>query len=65
MASVSSSPRTVEEIFKDFSARRGGIIRALTYGSFLCILFIFQNNFDEYLTDFFILIFIFHFFRCR
>ncbi|KAL8506852.1 hypothetical protein ACS0TY_017664 [Phlomoides rotata] len=31
MASVSSSPRTVEEIFKDYSARRTGIIRALTY----------------------------------
>ncbi|KAL3830177.1 hypothetical protein ACJIZ3_018979 [Penstemon smallii] len=30
MASVSSSPRTVEEIFKDYSARRAGIIRALT-----------------------------------
>ncbi|CAA2969571.1 PHD finger ALFIN-LIKE 1-like [Olea europaea subsp. europaea] len=30
MASISSSPRTVEEIFKDYSARRGGIIRALT-----------------------------------
>ncbi|RWR95615.1 PHD finger protein ALFIN-LIKE 1-like protein [Cinnamomum micranthum f. kanehirae] len=31
MASVSSNPRTVEEIFKDFSGRRHGIIRALTY----------------------------------
>ncbi|KAG8374414.1 hypothetical protein BUALT_Bualt11G0129300 [Buddleja alternifolia] len=31
MASVSSSPRTVEEIFKDYSARRAGIVRALTY----------------------------------
>ncbi|KAL2229550.1 UNVERIFIED_CONTAM: PHD finger protein ALFIN-LIKE 1 [Sesamum indicum] len=31
MASVSLSLRTVEEIFKDFSARRAGIIRALTY----------------------------------
>ncbi|KAL3638062.1 phytoene dehydrogenase AL-1 [Castilleja foliolosa] len=30
MTSVSSSPRTVEEIFKDYSARRGGIVRALT-----------------------------------
>nr|GMC79115.1 myb family transcription factor PHL7-like [Ipomoea batatas] len=30
MASISSSPRTVEEIFKDFSARRAGIVRALT-----------------------------------
>ncbi|KAL6519464.1 phytoene dehydrogenase AL-1 [Orobanche gracilis] len=30
MASASSSPRTVEEIFKDYSARRAGIIRALT-----------------------------------
>ncbi|XP_073282161.1 PHD finger protein ALFIN-LIKE 2-like [Primulina huaijiensis] len=31
MAAVSSSPRTVEEIFKDYSARRSGIVRALTY----------------------------------
>ncbi|KAL3357007.1 hypothetical protein AABB24_017597 [Solanum stoloniferum] len=30
MASISSSPRTVEEIFKDYSARRAGILRALT-----------------------------------
>ncbi|KAM1020248.1 hypothetical protein ACFX13_042244 [Malus domestica] len=27
----SSSPRTVEEIFKDYSARRSAVIRALTY----------------------------------
>ncbi|XP_075502390.1 PHD finger protein ALFIN-LIKE 2-like [Primulina tabacum] len=31
MAAVSLSPRTVEEIFKDYSARRSGIVRALTY----------------------------------
>ncbi|XP_015089207.1 PHD finger protein ALFIN-LIKE 2-like isoform X2 [Solanum pennellii] len=31
MASISSTPRTVEEIFKDYSARRAGILRALTY----------------------------------
>ncbi|KAJ0695152.1 putative chromatin regulator PHD family [Helianthus annuus] len=31
MAAISSSPRTVEEIFKDYSARRAGIVRALTY----------------------------------
>uniref|UniRef100_A0A5B7ADE6 PHD finger protein ALFIN-LIKE n=1 Tax=Davidia involucrata TaxID=16924 RepID=A0A5B7ADE6_DAVIN len=30
MASVSSSPRTVEEIFKDYGGRRAGIVRALT-----------------------------------
>lgn len=40
MASISSSPRSVEEIFKDYSARRVGILRALTDGtSFSCILF--------------------------
>lgn len=33
MASISSSPRTVEEIFKDYSGRRAGIVRALTYGT--------------------------------
>ncbi|KAB1217621.1 PHD finger protein ALFIN-LIKE 1 [Morella rubra] len=31
MASISSSPRTVEEIFKDYSARRSALIRALTH----------------------------------
>ncbi|KAI8540105.1 hypothetical protein RHMOL_Rhmol09G0236300 [Rhododendron molle] len=31
MPSISSSPRTVEEIFKDYSARRAGVVRALTY----------------------------------
>ncbi|KAK6943489.1 Alfin, N-terminal [Dillenia turbinata] len=30
MASISSGPRTVEEIFKDYSARRTGLVRALT-----------------------------------
>ncbi|KAJ0101115.1 hypothetical protein Patl1_06623 [Pistacia atlantica] len=30
MASVSSSPRTVEEIFKDFNCRRSALVRALT-----------------------------------
>ncbi|XAR71924.1 hypothetical protein NMG60_11018380 [Bertholletia excelsa] len=29
--SISSSPRTVEEIFKDYSGRRAGVVRALTY----------------------------------
>ncbi|KAG6769593.1 hypothetical protein POTOM_025243 [Populus tomentosa] len=28
---MTSSPRTVEEIFKDFSARRAAVVRALTY----------------------------------
>ncbi|CAK7343920.1 unnamed protein product [Dovyalis caffra] len=28
---MASSPRTVEEIFKDFSARRAAVVRALTY----------------------------------
>ncbi|RZC84446.1 hypothetical protein C5167_047234 [Papaver somniferum] len=31
MAPISSSPRTVEDIFKDYSDRRAGIVRALTY----------------------------------
>ncbi|XP_057979677.1 PHD finger protein ALFIN-LIKE 1-like [Malania oleifera] len=31
MHSISSSPRTVEDIFKDYSARRTGVVRALTY----------------------------------
>nr|KAJ0228465.1 hypothetical protein LSAT_V11C100002950 [Lactuca sativa] len=33
MASISSSPRTVEEIFKDYSGCHVGIVRALTHGS--------------------------------
>lgn len=32
---MASSPRTVEEIFKDYSARRAGVVRALTYGMLL------------------------------
>ena len=32
MAAVSSNPRTVEEIFKDYSARRSALLRALTKG---------------------------------
>ncbi|KAM0048533.1 hypothetical protein Hdeb2414_s0008g00275541 [Helianthus debilis subsp. tardiflorus] len=31
MAAISSDPLTVGEIFKDYSAHRAGIIRALTY----------------------------------
>lgn len=52
MASVSSSPRTVEEIFKDYSARRGGIVRALTDGTLYirCILTrTWKINFCKYL----------------
>ncbi|GLT78941.1 hypothetical protein SLA2020_504580 [Shorea laevis] len=30
MASISSSPRTVEDIFKDYTARRSALVRALT-----------------------------------
>jgi len=32
-APVSSNPRSVEEIFKDFSGRRVGLVRALTSGN--------------------------------
>ena len=32
-APVSSNPRSVEEIFKDFSGRRAGLVRALTSGN--------------------------------
>lgn len=32
---ISSNPRTIEEIFKDFSSRRTAIIRALTVGMIL------------------------------
>ncbi|MQL97032.1 hypothetical protein Taro_029717 [Colocasia esculenta] len=32
MEMASSNPRSVEDIFKDYSGRRNGIVRALTYG---------------------------------
>lgn len=35
MATASSTPRTVEEIFKDFTARRSALLRALTSGVYL------------------------------
>lgn len=35
MPSISSAPRTVEDIFKDYSGRRVGIVRALTTGNLL------------------------------
>ncbi|MFQ6649089.1 hypothetical protein Gotur_022142 [Gossypium turneri] len=52
---ASSSPRTVEEIFKDYSARRSGLVRALTYdvddfysqcdpGKLLLIFFVFNRS---------------------
>lgn len=31
-------PRTVEEVFNDFKGRRGGLIKALTTGSFLLLI---------------------------
>ncbi|KAJ0978251.1 hypothetical protein J5N97_013725 [Dioscorea zingiberensis] len=31
MSSISSTPRTVEEIYKDYSGRRSAIVRALTH----------------------------------
>ncbi|KAJ9683838.1 hypothetical protein PVL29_016371 [Vitis rotundifolia] len=31
MASIDSSPRTVEDIFKDYKARRSGVVQALTF----------------------------------
>ncbi|KAH0720620.1 hypothetical protein KY285_006444 [Solanum tuberosum] len=31
MSSISSNPKTVEEIFKDYSSRRSGVVRALTH----------------------------------
>lgn len=32
-APVSANPRTVEDIFKDYSGRRAGLVRALTAGN--------------------------------
>ncbi len=31
-ASVSTNPRTVEEVFKDYKGRRAGMLKALTAG---------------------------------
>ena len=36
MASISSSPCIAEDIFKDYSGRHGGIVRALTHGNSIC-----------------------------
>lgn len=43
MASISSTPPSVEEIFKDYSGRRAGIIRALSFGTFLVLEFYVYN----------------------
>jgi hypothetical protein len=32
---MASSPRTVEEIFKDYDARRTAVVRALTHGTLI------------------------------
>ncbi|KAG4390392.1 hypothetical protein GLYMA_06G288150v4 [Glycine max] len=59
---MASKPRSVEEIFKDYSARRIAIIRALTHGTyysslslafhpcfhFSCILFFFSQMLINY-----------------
>lgn len=59
MAAVAYNPRTVEEIFKDFSARRNAVIRALTTGRLPLHLFIsFLLFFLEQLF-FFLLFFLF------
>jgi hypothetical protein len=42
---MTSSPRTVEEIFKDFSARRAAVVRALTYGNLIFSSFCFSFPF--------------------
>lgn len=36
MASISSSPCIAEDIFKDYSGRHGGIVRALIHGNSIC-----------------------------
>lgn len=46
MAAITSSPRTVEEIFKDYSARRSGIVRALTFGMLYVLILTFSADFD-------------------
>lgn len=33
---MSTDPRTVEEVFKDFKGRRAGMLKALTSGKFGC-----------------------------
>lgn len=42
MPSISSNPKTVEEIFKDYSSRRSGIVRALTHGTSFTFLIYFS-----------------------
>lgn len=63
---MASSPRTVEEIFKDYSARRIAVVRALTQGTL-----IYQNShlgrffriFDIKVLTFFVIVFVCPFFQ--
>lgn len=60
---MASSPRSVEEIFKDFNARRTAVLRALTLGTFsfislnLGFLFFFQAFNAKVLTFFVLFLF--------
>ena len=38
------NPRTVEEVFRDFKGRRAGMIKALTTGLYLTLLFFFLQT---------------------
>lgn len=60
---MASSPRSVEEIFKDFNARRTAVLRALTLGTFsfvslnLGFLF-FLQAFNVKVLTFFVFVFV-------
>lgn len=41
---VNYNPRTVEEVFRDFKGRRAGMIKALTTGLYLTLLFFFLQT---------------------
>lgn len=59
---MASSPRTVEEIFKDFSARREGILRALSQGmNFFNFVFSHFKLTHRNYSDFFCFVFFFCF----
>lgn len=47
-----NSPRTVEEVFKDFKGRRIGLIKALTTGVCLFLFFFFLSIFRVSILSF-------------
>lgn len=43
-ASMSTNPRTVDEVFKDFKGRRSGMLKALTTGRSIAVILLFRGR---------------------